>query len=125
MEKLLIVEDDIISSRIFSQILNNEGYNSVAAMDGIEALDILSHNERIRICFLDLNMPRMDGYAFLQKLSSQTSIKNIDIYITSANSKQEFFEKANGMHIDLNIVKGFFEKPYNANEIVRMLKNYN
>ena len=65
---ILIVEDDLTSRRILSQILSPD-YDTLEAANGQEALDLLNLGEHdVSLIFLDIWMPVMDGYTFMEKL---------------------------------------------------------
>ena len=65
--KILIVEDDAITRRNLSMLLQDEGYDVDQAGDGVQALEILA-GRPFDLVLSDIVMPRMDGLKLLQQL---------------------------------------------------------
>ena len=62
---ILVVEDNPVASQQFAAILAGQGYDVVAVGDGQEALDFLAANPPPDLILLDLGMPVLDGWQFL------------------------------------------------------------
>jgi two-component system NtrC family response regulator len=69
MENILIVDDEKNYPRIIGEILQEEGYTSLTASSGMEALDMLN-NEPIDLVLTDVKMPGMNGIQLLEKIKS-------------------------------------------------------
>jgi two-component system NtrC family response regulator len=69
MENILIVDDEKNYPRIIGEILQEEGYTSLTASSGLEALDMLN-NEPIDLVLTDVKMPGMNGIQLLEKIKS-------------------------------------------------------
>ncbi|MCK5162885.1 MAG: sigma-54-dependent Fis family transcriptional regulator [Desulfobacula sp.] len=67
MENILIVDDEKNYPMIIGELLGEEGYTSLTASSGMEALDILN-NELIDLVLTDVNMPGMSGIQLLEKI---------------------------------------------------------
>lgn len=67
MFRILLVEDDANTRKLFAAVLSQGGYEPVLATDGVDALEVLERTQ-VDLCVVDLMMPRMDGYAFVQTL---------------------------------------------------------
>jgi len=74
METILIVDDEKNYPRILSAVLEEEGFETLAANGGHEALDILD-NADIDLVLTDMKMPAMDGIELLEQIKS----RDIDI----------------------------------------------
>lgn len=116
--QILIVEDDFFSANILKKMLSIKGYESVIAENGQLALDELNRNENISICFLDLNMPVMDGYQFLEEISKIHVMDKLSVYITSCNSMEIFSKKISSETVNLELIKGFYQKPFDFNKLI-------
>jgi CheY-like chemotaxis protein len=79
--KILVVEDEPANLRMLTYILNDEGYETVGARDGVEALELLAQS-RFDLVLSDVNMPRMDGVALARHIVS--SEPNTPIFLMSA-----------------------------------------
>ncbi|MBT3177280.1 MAG: sigma-54-dependent Fis family transcriptional regulator [Desulfobacula sp.] len=67
MENILIVDDEKNYPTIIGEILQEEGYTSLTASSGMEALDILN-NDLIDLVLTDVKMPGMSGIQLLEKI---------------------------------------------------------
>lgn len=65
---ILVVDDDPEQRAVAAELLTVVGYDVVVACDGQDALELLRAGLRPSVIVLDLAMPRMDGWAFLDRL---------------------------------------------------------
>jgi CheY-like chemotaxis protein len=65
---ILVVEDNPIASQQFAAVLAGQGYDVVAVRDGQQALEFLATNPPPDLILLDLVMPVLDGWQFLELL---------------------------------------------------------
>ena len=72
-QKVLIVDDDENTRDLLNKILNNEGYLSIDAKNGEDALERVK--EKPDLIVLDLDMPKMDGFEFIER-TQEDGIKN-------------------------------------------------
>jgi CheY-like chemotaxis protein len=80
---ILVVEDDQDVRDAMVQVLESEGYGAAAAADGEEALTQLQGGLNPCLILLDLMMPRMDGWEFMEeqrRLESQIPIIVVSAY---------------------------------------------
>jgi CheY-like chemotaxis protein len=78
--KVLVVDDDAPSRRLLQATLSQRGYSVTCAPDGERGLALVA-NEPPDAVVLDLLMPGMDGFEFLQRLRAEPSNKNIPVLI--------------------------------------------
>ncbi|MDK2809044.1 MAG: cyclic di-GMP phosphodiesterase [Clostridiales bacterium] len=84
--KILIVDDSSTDRMMIASML--EDYEVFTAADGIEAMEIL-HQVEPDLMILDLNMPRMDGFAVLKKLQEKTDYQGIKTIILTNSDEIE------------------------------------
>ena len=84
---ILVVEDDVFLSEIFSDRLKKSGYRVLIAHDGAEALGV-SRKESPDIMLLDLIMPGMSGYEVLRQMKEDAQLRAIPVVVCS-NLAQE------------------------------------
>ena len=65
---ILIVDDDAPLRKSLSEALGNEGYLILQAANGQEALNILREGAPVRLVLLDMTMPVLNGWQFLDQL---------------------------------------------------------
>ena len=101
---ILIVEDDTDIRATLERILEEYGYETVAAADGIDALAALS-DLMPGLILLDLTLPRMDGWAFAEELGRRGIRSQIPVVVMTADGRAE--EKATQLGADDYIQKPF------------------
>ena len=118
---ILIVEDDALNREILSAILADT-YDTVEAENGKEALEILTaHKDEISLVLLDLFMPIMDGYSFLDVVSQDKELSLVPVIVTThdSNNITETDALRHG-------ATDFVPKPYNRdiilNRVARLIK---
>ncbi|SFD82545.1 PAS fold-containing protein [Chitinophaga sp. CF118] len=103
--KTLIVEDNVVSSKLLRAVLDAEGYETIIAMDGYEALKILKENT-VDCIVSDIKMPNIDGFCFLYKLKTDPIHREIPFIIYTASSASPEDKKlAIGLGADRYIYK--------------------
>ncbi|MBM6751014.1 response regulator transcription factor [Mediterraneibacter glycyrrhizinilyticus] len=112
-ETILVVDDNKEIVYSISELLKYEGYNTVKAYDGMEALKALEAN-RIDLILLDVMMPRMNGLSALMKLREKY---RIPVIILSAKTEES--DKVSGLMLGAD---DYVEKPYNPSELTARVK---
>lgn len=81
--RVLVVDDNKITTKLLGRFLESTGYEAFAAYDGVDCLEKVMEFQPDTIV-LDVMMPRMDGYETARNLKSNPETKNISIVITTA-----------------------------------------
>lgn len=103
---VLLVEDDVLLSRMYQDGFEDEGLSVILAFNGQEALDILNRGQKPDVILLDLLMPVMDGLTALSEMSKKKLIKNIPVIVlTNVENHTEEIDKAKNMGAKDYIVK--------------------
>ncbi|MGN1095858.1 MAG: EAL domain-containing protein [Eubacteriales bacterium] len=88
-KKILVVEDNDLNREMLSAILSEE-YYVLQAENGKVALDILSKNaDSIALILLDIVMPIMDGYTFLEIIKSDENLSLIPVIVMTQNDSED------------------------------------
>ena len=106
---VLVVDDDTEIVSAIAKLLELEGYATLKAYDGLEALDVLSRN-KVDLILMDLMMPRIDGLSAVMRIRRD---KNIPIIILSARTEDR--DKILGLNVGAD---DYIEKPYNPLELL-------
>ena len=93
---ILVVDDSNIVRNFVKRIFSDE-YNVGTAKDGEEAIEILKANKDnglIETVLLDLNMPKVDGFAVLEFMRQSGMLETIPVSIISGDSSKETIDRA-------------------------------
>lgn len=113
--KILVIEDDDINRGILTSILS-EDYIVLEASNGRDGLDILNNNEySVSLILLDIQMPVMNGFEFLNEMMSKKEFNSIPVIVTTSEQNEE--EKC----LQLG-ASDFVRKPYSPNIILRRVE---
>ncbi|MCQ2801435.1 MAG: EAL domain-containing protein [Bacilli bacterium] len=112
---VLVVEDNDINREILKSILD-ERYIVLEATNGKEALDIVKNNaEFISLILLDIQMPVLDGYGFLDEYNKHEDYKKIPVIVTTSEGDEEEHALEKG-------ASDFVTKPYKPNVILKRVE---
>ena len=85
-DRILIVEDDDENREFLCALLEADGFLVATARDGKEALDWLFRNPPPSVVLLDLEMPRMNGWEFLQAADGAASLAGIRVIMLTGRA---------------------------------------
>lgn len=88
-KKILVVEDNELNREMLCEILSKD-YSVLEAENGQEALDILERDkDSIALILLDVRMPVMDGYTFLDRVKDDAELSLIPVIVMTQNDSEE------------------------------------
>jgi len=93
IENILIVDDEENARIGLSKLLSQEGYQVDSVANGFEALEFLS-KRRVNLVISDINMPKMNGLAFLRELHHNYPSTHV-IMITAYGGVESYLEAMN------------------------------
>ena len=102
--KVLIVDDSLTIRQLVAEALEAEGFETLNASDGSEALLELTRRTDISLVMCDVNMPEMSGLDLVAKVRKQGS--NVQFVMLTTEGKPELMERARNLG-----VKGWMLKP--------------
>jgi CheY-like chemotaxis protein len=86
-KQVLVVDDDDSIRNAIREVLTDEGYSVTTAPNGEAALGRLRDSDRPPgLILLDLMMPVMDGWQFLDRLSTDPQLHQVPVVVLSANT---------------------------------------
>jgi CheY-like chemotaxis protein len=118
--KTILVVDDSNIIRNFVKKIFSDQYNVGTAKDGEEAINIIEankDNDNIEAILLDLNMPKVDGFAVLEFMRENDLLNKTPVSIISGDSSKETIDRA----FTYNIVD-MLEKPFNNQSIKTIIE---
>lgn len=113
--KILVVDDDIEIAELLEIYLKNEGYESIMADDGKEALSKLNTNPDIALMILDVMMPNMNGLDVVK-----TVRKDSRIPILMLSAKSGDMDKIQGL---ITGADDYVTKPFNPLEVMARVRS--
>ncbi len=115
-KSILIVEDNADLRSLYKQAVEMEGYEPLVAGNGLEALEILrTTNPDPKVIILDLMMPVMDGYAFLDFLRQRADADRFGVLVVSAD-----FEVPDTVAQHPGVI-GVLHKPFDLGDVLRVV----
>lgn len=120
-KKVLVVDDEEAICEVMKETLDRGGYDVAIAKNGVEGLQRLSE-ENFDVVILDLNMPRMDGYVFMEHLTQRwgkekTGIPFPKIIVLTAVSIKKDLGLAKNLGAAL-----YLNKPFKGKDLLKTVK---
>ena len=115
---VIVVEDNKLNREILKEILSIE-YNVLEAENGEEGYRILQENYRdISAVLLDLMMPVLDGFGFLEKVSKNIMLSSVPVIVLTAGYDNSTEKRCT----ELGAVE-FLSKPYYPDVVLSRVKS--
>ncbi|MBQ0064546.1 MAG: response regulator transcription factor [Firmicutes bacterium] len=111
---ILIVEDEKGIRETLGIFLRNQGYETILAIDGIDALEKV--NADVHLAIVDIMMPRMDGITLTMKLR-----ENHDFPILFLSAKSEDMDKINGLNVGAD---DYVTKPFEVSVLIARVNSH-
>ncbi len=117
MKTILFIEDESALQKTFGEILSQEGYKMISALDGEVGLR-LAKTEKPDLILLDLILPKVHGFEVLKKLKEDPETKEIPIIVLTNLEGIGDVDKA----IELGATTYLVKAQYSLEEIVEKIK---
>lgn len=115
---VLIVDDSATIRRSAETMLSNEGFQVITAENGFEALSKVTRH-RPDIIFVDIMMPRLDGYQTTAIIKNNAEFRDIPIIMLT--SKDGLFDKARGRVVGSDL---YLTKPFTREELLGAVRQH-
>jgi CheY-like chemotaxis protein len=115
-EKILVVDDDLDTLKLVGMMLQRQGYNIVAAINGAQALSKVPA-EKPDLILLDVMMPDIDGFEVCRRIRSDTSFASIPILMFTAKTQVD--DKVQGFEAGAD---DYLPKPTHPAELLAHVK---
>lgn len=115
-DKVMLVDDDEVTNFLSKEIISHLGIarHIDVAEDGLIAWDHLTKQTCPDLIFLDIRMPRVDGFDFLDLLTQSNRCQHVKVVMLTSSIRPEDKGKA----MAYNCVVDYFEKPL-TDEIIK------
>ncbi|MBW4679459.1 MAG: response regulator [Microcoleus vaginatus WJT46-NPBG5] len=118
-KKILIVDDEPHIRILLEQTLEeleDQGVELLTATNGEEALEIIQ-SEKPELVFLDVMMPKMNGFEVCDAVKNKLEMQNI--YIIMLTAKGQEFDKQKGKEVGSDL---YMTKPFDPDEVLEKSK---
>lgn len=115
--KILIADDEPHILRILQFLLEQAGYEVVAARDGREALELATQT-RPDLALLDVMMPHVDGFSVLEELRANRDTQRLPVVMLTARG--ESTSRVRGLKVGAN---DYMAKPFDHEELLARVAN--
>ena len=129
-KRILIIDDDPDVVVFLSTLLQDHGYETLDAADGLEGLEA-TRSERPDLILMDLMMPQKSGISLLSELKQDEELKHIPVVMVTGVSGETgidletFFQRASQANDGAQPFKpdGYVEKPVDPDKLLELVKN--
>jgi len=116
--KVMVVDDSKTIRRTAESLLKKAGCEVITAVDGFAALSLIAEN-RPDLVFIDIMMPRLDGYQTCALIKNNHQFRDIPIVMLS--SKDGLFDRAKGRIVGS---EQHVTKPFTKNELLGAIREF-
>ncbi len=113
---ILIVEDNDLDMKLFRDLLEAHGFDTLQAKNGSEALT-LTHNHHPDLVIMDIQLPEVSGLEVTRKIKSDDAIKSIPVIAVTA-----FAMKGDEEKLRAGGCEAYFVKPISVSRFVETVK---
>jgi twitching motility two-component system response regulator PilG len=116
--KILVIDDSKTIRRTAETLLSKEGCQVFTAVDGFDALAKIA-DHRPNIIFVDIMMPRLDGYQTCALIKHNRTFKDTPVIMLS--SKDGLFDRARGRIVGS---EHYLTKPFTKDELLGAIRDH-
>jgi CheY-like chemotaxis protein len=116
-KEVLFVDDDAELRQIFADLCHGQGYEAITFANGHDALTHLNGDaEDVGLVILDLDMPVMDGFAFLDARAKSPALSSVPVVVLSGSMR--------GQRLDGFEIAAALEKPISADALLDTIRRF-
>lgn len=116
--KTMVIDDSKTIRRTAETLLKKVGCEVITAVDGFDALSKIAE-QKPDIIFIDIMMPRLDGYQTCALIKNNKSFKSTPVIMLS--SKDGLFDKAKGRIVGSD---QYLTKPFSRDELLSAIRDH-
>jgi len=114
---VLVVDDSQMVRQQVSQALGGAGFTIVEAVDGQDALEKIAARPELGLVVCDVNMPRMNGLEFLEKLRQKEGGARIAVVMLTTEGQPDLIQRAKALG-----AKGWVVKPFKPEQLAAVAR---
>jgi len=115
VDRILVVDDEVAIRDLIREVMQLAGFEVSVCEDGLTALNLI-RREKFDLIILDVNLPKLDGFALLQKV--RESAPSQPIILISARTDKE--DVTHGLRLGAD---DYIRKPFGIEELVLRVEN--
>lgn len=114
--RILAVDDSRTMRDMLRLALSEAGFSVHLAEDGIHGLEVLAASNP-QVIITDINMPRLDGFGFIQAVRARDDFKGVPILTLTTESAPELKQRARDAG-----ATGWIVKPFNKDKLISVIQ---
>ena len=126
LDRIMLVDDDDIDNMLHRRVIERSGFckEVIAFTEGAKALEFLrnSPEQHVNLIFLDIRMPTMDGFEFLERYKKLDEDKKADAIVVMLSSSQWRGDMERAFQTDK--VVDYLEKPLKTETLEKVIREH-
>lgn len=118
MQRILIVEDDLLNMKLFGDVLQANGFAVLEAISGVEGL-AMAQKERPDLILMDIQLPGMDGLTIVDSLKKDGKTRDIPVLAVTGYAIEGDKERILAGGFD-----DYFSKPVNIDDLLERIRQF-
>ncbi len=116
---VLVVDDEPFIRRSLEFLLKKQGFRVTLASNGEEAVNVLQGEDLPELMFLDVMMPKMNGFEVIETIRKDPRLN--DIYVILLTAKGQEADRKRGFDLGAN---DFMIKPFSPSRLMEKVNEY-
>jgi chemotaxis protein histidine kinase CheA/ActR/RegA family two-component response regulator len=113
--RIMVVDDSLSVRKSLSILLEDAGFETLLAKDGLEAIEIMNQ-QRPQVMLVDMEMPRMNGLELTAHVRANQATQKLPIFMITSRTTEKHREQA-----QLAGVNAYLTKPYQDSELLGLI----
>jgi two-component system cell cycle response regulator DivK len=118
VKTVLVVEDNELNMKLFHDLLEANGYNTIQTRSGLEAID-LARAQRPDLILMDIQLPEVSGLEVTKWIKEDDDLRSIPVIAVTA-----FAMKGDEERIRQGGCEAYLSKPISVNKFIETVKAY-
>lgn len=116
-KRILIVDDSESIRSLLKYNLESNGYETMVAKDGLEALKLLEHTNNLQLLLTDLHMPNMNGLELIENVRKNDEYKYLPILFLTTETNVDMKQRARNAG-----ATGWIVKPFQSEKLIKTIR---
>jgi chemosensory pili system protein ChpA (sensor histidine kinase/response regulator) len=103
--RVLLVDDSVSVRKVVSAMLERAGFSVSSAIDGLQALELLTADPSVDLIVTDLEMPRLNGYELIQDVRRRPTLRGVPVVVLTTRAGERHVELARQLGVTHYVAK--------------------